>query len=326
MSREKTLADQILAIRGRGITGTEVDVFFRLKTITRAFGKVEDDDYIGVELLRYFPIALVACIESFFRDVIGQLIDAGEPYLGRSTKIVEKRKYDADVLVSLHGQRISVGELIAHHVRINNTSQLIGTMDKLWDGSYKECLSQVQDRFTAGVESQGQPIIRDVEKTFRHLDNTFRYRHVFCHEAALAINPDKNGVRKCVEHTEQFLKAAWALASQTLLPDAPRTQVEMTMASAEDCRKEREILGVLLVEANALLSDKQEEQMLVANEAWDKFVGASVTLEGLEFEGGTIRPQVEYMAEARFAKERQHHLRRVIELAADSMPSFRSSL
>ena len=326
MSGRKTPTDQIRAIRSRTVVGAEIDVLFRLKTITTAFQKVEDDDYIGAELLRYFPIALVACIESFFRDVISQLIDAGEPYLSRSKKVIDRKKYDADILADLHGQRISIGELIAHHVKINNIAQLISTMDNLLE-DFKKRLSQVQDRYAVVVRNKPRkPIIRDVEATFRHLDKTFRYRHVFCHEAAAAIKPDKKDISECVEHTKQFLEAAWALASQTLFPDAPLTQVEMTMAAAEDCRSEKEDVDALLVEADALLSDKQKEQMRVANEAWERFVAASVTIEGLEFEGGTIQPQVEYMAEARFAQERQRHLRRIVKLLDDPGLSFRSSL
>ena len=134
---------------------------------------------------------------------------------------------------------------------------------------------------------------------------------------ATSVELEKDDIHKCVDYATTFLKASDELISQTLFPNAPLTQTDMNLASYEDFRREKETLECLSEEVVEVLSDKQKEKFREANEAWESFVEASVEVEGLEYEGGTIRPTVENLAATRLVRERNRQLEELLTLLSD---------
>jgi uncharacterized protein YecT (DUF1311 family) len=88
----------------------------------------------------------------------------------------------------------------------------------------------------------------------------------------------------------------------------------MNIASAGDYKKEREHLDSLLSQVASLLTDKQVPRFREANKAWEAFFKASVEVEGLEYEGGSIRPTIENSAAARLTKERSEQVSKLFDL------------
>lgn len=305
--RNRKVIDEILEVRGRlRFERREVELFARLSAIEIAYKHFNP---IITELLRYFPIALVACMESYFRLVIKDLVDSGEPYLSNSSGLLHTNQFDFDILKGLHGQTITIGDVISRYPSISNIGHIVKLMDDLMGYNFREKLSSVYDRWEVEVmESPKQSIIRDIHETFQYVERSFQLRHVFCHETATAIDVEKEEIDKCVYHTSLFLKASDELVSQTLFPDAPLTQTDMNIASYEDYRKEEEYLALLLKKVTDVLSNKQKEKFHEANEAWHKFVEASVEVEGLAYEGGSIRPTIANRAAARLTRERKEQV------------------
>ena len=89
--------------------------------------------------------------------------------------------------------------------------------------------------------------------------------------------------------------------------------MDMNIASADDCAREKEILENLIEEARELLSEEQKEQFKIANAAWNKFLEASVEMEGLEYEGGSMQPIIENLARTGLTKQRQVQIRGLIK-------------
>ena len=84
MPRARDIIEEIAGIRARrrfGFTMSELPL--RLLALEHAFRK---HDKANVELTRYFPVALIACLEGYCRMAIRDLIDAGEPYLSNAEK------------------------------------------------------------------------------------------------------------------------------------------------------------------------------------------------------------------------------------------------
>ena len=307
----RRIIKEILAVR-RNLRfrrpGTEL--FSRLGDIERTYQRFNPE---LKELLRYFPIALVACIESYFRLMIKELIDSGEPYLTNSRNILRKEKYDFDILKGLHGQTITIGDVISHHLSISDLNHIIGAMGPIMDCDFPERLSHVYDRREVKIKKNPmQPIIQDRHETFRYVERSFQLRHIFCHEIATAIEIEKDEIDNCVYHTVIFLKASDELISQTLFPNAPLTQTDMNIASYEDHKREKGELDCLLAKLDDILSDKQKEKFRDANEAWNTFVNASVEIEGLQYEGGTIRPMIESHAATQLLKERKEQIKELL--------------
>ena len=311
----RKVVDKILEVRSRCFGLREADLHVRLMAIEIAY---KHFDSRFTELLRYFPIALVACMESYFRLVIKDLVDSGEPYLSNSSDLLRTDRFDFDILKALHGQEITIGDVISRYPPISNLGHIVQLMDSLMGCDFREKLRNVHDRWEVEIkERPKQSIIRDVHETFRYVERSFQLRHIFCHEAATEIDVNKEEIDKCVHHTSLFLKASNELVTETLFPNAPLTQTDMNVASYEDYRKEKEDLALLLKKVTEVLSSKQKEKFHEANEAWRKFVEASVEVEGLVCEGGLMRPMIENSAAAQFTRERKKQLKGLLVYLSD---------
>ena len=96
MQTKKKVVDEILAVRQRRMSDLpSAELFLRLVWLENAY---ENRDKDNKELLKYFPIAIVACLETFFRLTIKKVVDSGEPYLSNSQKIMQKNNVGFDFL------------------------------------------------------------------------------------------------------------------------------------------------------------------------------------------------------------------------------------
>jgi uncharacterized protein YecT (DUF1311 family) len=311
MANRRNIVEEILEIRGRrksDIPGGEL--FLRLLHVEHAY---KERDPENKELLRYFPIAVVACMETYFRLAIKKLIDSGEPYLENSQAIMPKANVGFDILKALHGQSITIGDVISHSISISNLAHLASHMSKLLGAEFLKEVSLVHSRWAVEVLKQPkQPILLEADNTLRYVAKTFELRHIFCHETANNHEFELEEIEKCFDHSVLFLKATEELVSETLYPNAPLTQTDMNITSAGDYKKERDHLDSLLSQVSTLLTDKQIPKFTEANKAWEVFFRNSVEIEGLQYEGGSIRPTIENSAAARLTKERSEQVSKLI--------------
>ena len=285
----------------------------RLGEIEHAYDSISADQ---TELLRYFPITLIASVESFIRMAVKDLIDHGEPFLSNAESLVKKDKFDYDALKNMHGKVVTIGEIVAHQIQVSAISHTIANISTLMGDEFKDKLATVRDRWEVEVNGKPDvPIISDIDTTLRHVAETFRLRHIFCHEIASAVPVVKENIDKCVEHTVLFLLATEQIIADTLFPDAPLTQSEMNRAAASERNSEKAILGKLILEAENVLSPEQRRQLGIANTAWEGFLNASVEIEGLFYKGGSIRPTIEAGAATQLTAQRQKHIRELISHA-----------
>ena len=130
MAQKSGIVDQIKEIRARyGDGNSYSELFSRLSKIERA---AKDFDPRNEELLRYFPVAMVACMEGYFRLAMKELIDGGEQFLSRSETLFKRDlKVDFLMLKEVHGKSLTLGELIAHLTRCNNLSDINSNISTL---------------------------------------------------------------------------------------------------------------------------------------------------------------------------------------------------
>lgn len=86
------------------------------------------------ELSRYFPIALVSCIEGYFRLVFADLINHGAPYKDNAAKF--EIKFTIDTAVSLERHSVTLGEFVAHLLPLNNLDDIESNMTTLIGESF----------------------------------------------------------------------------------------------------------------------------------------------------------------------------------------------
>ncbi len=183
MSDRRNIVEEILEIRGRRKSDIPSgELFLRLLHIEHTYKERNPENK---ELLRYFPIAVVACMETYFRLAIKKLIDSGEPYLANSQSIMPKANVGFDVLKALHGQSITIGDVISHSIPISSLTHLASHMSKLMGIEFLKEVSLIHSRWAFEVLKQPkQPILLEADDTLRNVARTFELRHIFCHETA----------------------------------------------------------------------------------------------------------------------------------------------
>ena len=287
----------------------------RLRQLEIAYQTRDEDNK---ELLRYFPIAVVACKEAYFRLAIKELIDSGNPYLANAQSLVSRSHIGFEVLSGLHGQSITIGDVIGHSVSISSLTHVSSHMNQLIGGDFLRNVTKVHDRYAVEVDNKKKsPIISDPDATFRHVARAFELRHIFCHETASNHEFDTKEIEQCFEHSVMFLEASIEYVTQTLFPNAPLTQMDMNAAALENYKKEKERLDSHLAQVSELLSDKQKARFREANGSWEAFVSASVDIEALAYEGGSIMPAIANSAAARLTRERAEQIKALIKNLID---------
>jgi len=316
MSDRRSIVEEILAIQRRRKTDSpQTELLLRLLHVEVAF---ENRDRKNKELLRYFPIALVACIESFFRMAIKRLIDSGDPYLSNAQGLLARTNVTFEILKAFHGQSLKVGDVIGHSVHLSNLALIENNMGQLMGINFLNQISSIHDRWAVEVHGKPKtPIIPDAASTFRYVTKTFELRHIFCHETANGFDFNPDDIDNCFNHSVLFLKASDELISGALYPNAPLTQSDITAASAEEYRTEKQRLDELVAKATGgYLTAKQAERFREAIKAWQTFCEGIAEVEGLAYEGGSIRPSIEYAAATRLTKERADDIANLLKTLA----------
>lgn len=114
---KRNLINEITEIRSRSEFNSRLDYSSRLNDIEYAFN--ESLNYNGdfdKELVKYIPIATVACFEAFFRSAYKELIDFGKPFSDNAIKFNQSKnvKFDFEIINAIQTKTVTVGEFISH--------------------------------------------------------------------------------------------------------------------------------------------------------------------------------------------------------------------
>jgi hypothetical protein len=203
MSRTRDIIQEIADIRQRKRFGPAMaELPFRLFALETAF---KEHDKSKVELTRYFPVALIACVEGYFRIAIKDLIDSGEPFLTNAEKPASSIKLDFTVLRAVHGKAITVGELVAHGVSLSRLEHIENVLSNLLGFGFLQTLRSTTDRWAHEVRGEPpKPILSNPDEVFANVARTFELRHIICHEIASAYEIDTDEVGRCFESCVSF--------------------------------------------------------------------------------------------------------------------------
>lgn len=197
------------------------DVSIRLSQIENAFAS---RDRMPVEMLRYFPVAIVACLEAYCRAEIREVVDHGSPFTDRAAKLdTSKSSFDIELLRAIGTKAVTLGELTAHLLPLNNLADVNRHFSVLFDADFLEEIKRVRDRWKVEIEKQADvPIIEDAAFVFTNVKRCFELRHIFAHESATAVTVGSEEIENCFTAAAKFLRASQQYCQDVLYPDAPR--------------------------------------------------------------------------------------------------------
>ena len=308
MSRTRDIIDEINQVRQRRLFGRAIaELPFRLFTLEQAF-KAHDEK--NQELTRYFPVALVACIEGYFRLAIKELIDAGEPYITNAERPASSIKLDFTVVRAIHGKAVTVGEFVGHSVPLSCLKHIDTSMTSLLGAPFLDRMRTITDRWEHEVRgAPKKPILANPDEVFAGVAKAFELRHIICHEIASAHKILYSEVAQCFESCVAFLRAADELVSETLHPGAPLTQSDMNVAAGKSLADARQGMAQAVSELRARLSGDSLKAFDDAQLLWESSCKAWSEFEAMDVRGGTMWPTVRAGSEEQLVKTRTNELR-----------------
>lgn len=164
---------------------------FLLEPKDTAGEKIERD-----ELLRYVPIAIVACLEGYYRLVYRDLIDAGAPYSNNARRTLKDLKFGVDLVLDIRAKKVTAGELLAVHLPHNRLTDID---ENLFNLTGRKFLIELKGRGlleTALDDEAWNHVYPEVERLLAH---AFFLRHVFCHELATKVKPKAAELSDCCD-------------------------------------------------------------------------------------------------------------------------------
>lgn len=144
------------------------------------------------ELCRYFPIALVAAVEGYFRQVIADLTDIGEPYKTRVAGLV-RRLPKPEVAAAVSAGKVTLGDWYAHVVGFGSLRDIDTVLSEILGFQFVDAL--LNSEFHGFFEEDQRFHLRDAQKeVVEAAVELFSTRHMLCHEFAPTIQPDTAAV------------------------------------------------------------------------------------------------------------------------------------
>tara|TARA_Y100001937_G_C7120546_1_gene332350 strand:- start:878 stop:1618 length:741 start_codon:yes stop_codon:yes gene_type:complete len=154
------------------------------------------------EGIKYIPVSLVACIESFFRLVFARTIDADPFYKINAAKF--DIKFSLQAAIDLDAHNLSIGEFISHLLKASNINDIDSNMSQILGENYltnfkkwRKKLDMQEELFPIADSDKDADILGK-------LDRLFKLRHCICHEAFTQIT--REDYRDLVSFTPSVMK------------------------------------------------------------------------------------------------------------------------
>ncbi|MDT0689250.1 lysozyme inhibitor LprI family protein [Salegentibacter sp. F188] len=296
---KRDLLNEIASIKSRTEYDSRHDFSARLDQIEYAFK--ENLSYNGdynTELLKYIPIATVACFEAFFRSVYKELIDFGKPFSDNVSNFNQAKniKFDFEIVNAIQTKTVTTGEFISHVLPCNNFKDINSNMSILIGTDFiKELKIFEKESVFQEIKVTSDDFKNKSHKLISSIQKVFELRHIFCHEFATNTNIDKEEMFECFNHSKLFLNQTNNFIWELLYPGSPETQTDMNIQSHKEFEQvDQELSGLI----SLIKETGKQAYSLGINEdlfdnsikEWKKYRASKAKLDASIAEGGTLYP------------------------------------
>jgi hypothetical protein len=221
----------------------------------------------------YFLVACVAAIETYFRWEIRRLIDSADAQYINNFRLEDSPlKISHDLLVAIHGKRVTIGELIAHSARLSNLDAINKIMSQLLGTDFLDLVKDAREPESRREGGDAPTVIRSLGDTLTRLRRAFELRHIICHEAHLMTPVRLDEVRELCSSCYEFVCASNYGIKYHENPNAP-----LTLEDAYEAARERvRVLEIQIKAIEELITSKVDPLMHQAfdamQSAWKLYV------------------------------------------------------
>jgi uncharacterized protein YecT (DUF1311 family) len=219
----------------------------------------------------FIVIRLVTILEVAIRDWISNLIDHGEPFVENAASLVHASglKFDFAITRAVHGERVTLGELVAHSISTNRLPEIERALSTVLGEDIFRAIEGTVDRWKHEVKGEpANPIISDLVAMRAALAKLFDVRHIIVHEIpnkSPYINPD---IETFLRSAREFVEAVEEEIETKLRGKYPLTQTEMNnFAQKEADETDAELQQVLLL----IDTEQQDRALWKAQAAWEEY-------------------------------------------------------
>jgi uncharacterized protein YecT (DUF1311 family) len=332
MSRRRDIAEELARTRERSIKGfSHLNLEWGLWTIEEAIKYISEKlngserIFPVYELLKYVPIATAACMETFFRSIVEELIDRGEPYGPRAAKLMESQfKFDYGLLWAVHKkQQFSIGEFMAYIVPLNNLETINSALSILLDNKFLAEVKRV-DLTSKRWKTEGR-FDEKAEWAYGAIGRLIETRNVIAHETPGLSRFTSNDqvVLEGYEATKLFLIAADNYFWNLLHADEPKdpTQADLNEYAGKQYEHARNDLAAAVEEYKTFQHDPGRSKKLdELQQQWFTFAKARARFIADAYEGGSISPLIYARALESSTKARTLEIRKDMELESPDRP------
>ena len=260
----------------------------------------------------FFPVRIVTILEVFTRRWLEKLIDHGPPYLEHAAVLIHGgAKFDYAATVAIQGKRVSLGQLVAHNVSLNDPGQIVTCFTKVLGSDFLKAIGQTHDRFA--VERQGAPkvpIISNVDTMMATLARLFAARHILVHETPSVRPYEHADVDAFLAAAREFAHATEQTLYGRLFPDYPLTTLDMVEEAGRALYAAQQEQEDVLAKVKPLISDPLERDFLRrSQEAWTTYRDLQADLRACNLEGGSLQPWIRIQELTRLTTVRTEELR-----------------
>jgi uncharacterized protein YecT (DUF1311 family) len=226
------------------------------------------------------------------------VVDYGDPFIGRGRKLYERAKtsLDYDVLLSLGGREITIGQIIAHIIPISSMNDISSCFSELFECDFVQDIASIHDRRQVEIMKKDKtPILGDASLVWTLGNEIFKFRHILAHERPREEIVNQSRAIEYADFAHLFLKASWEFFTNRLEPNYPLTQMDMNEKAWQSAESADNHMQELVVQIENILCDNPRALKLFqdAQRKWAAFRDANVIFrwdpEGLGTLGPTIR-------------------------------------
>lgn len=308
----QTLENQLLSARKRlqwgHVEGAFFDATLRLTDLHAALQRLDGSK--DSELLRHFPIAAIAVLETHFKATVQAIVDSGTPYFERGISLAKDRlKSVSDVLPLVHRKTVTVGELVAHQLPFNSVSSYEEPLGVLLDVKLKHLLTTVRDPYDVRNHFESSPLIPDTGDLWRKLAETFERRHILAHEAAPGYIVSWEEAHAAIECVSAFTIAMDAALWVTVWEKKPLTQREINDDAWSQYRQLSKDFYVLLRQAYIIAKRCGEYELFKQRQiAWRRHAVGWAQMMTDGFTGGSLKPFIAATTRRQLLEDRKKDL------------------
>jgi len=258
-----TKRDHIAEIYDRRLrVATPNQVVLLFARLDELLAEFDTADSLSDEVFRYFPVAMIACVETYTRLQVQELIDAGPPFSDRIDAF-DNVRLEMTSMKAIHGRRITLGELIAHLIPVSSLADVKRALGTLLGTDLIE-LAKV----TLAGSHDERVRTRDIGELIQGAEWAFRLRHMYAHEFPATGSINRELIEQSARSTTIFLRLVDETVRSIRFPGAARTHDELERETAEQLEWLAHDLDECVSLINANLPDEQAALLNAAQLAW----------------------------------------------------------